>query len=55
MDKLLFEVRNEDNQIVSQHATNDEAQKAARVYRNDRAFGAQCYKVFGPVAETNRA
>lgn len=50
----MFEVRNEDGQIISVHATNKEAQEFAARYRNDREMGWSFYGVFGPVAENNR-
>ncbi len=46
----MFEIRNEDGQVISQHCTNKEAQAAARVYRNDREMGWSAYQVF----EVNR-
>lgn len=50
----MFEVRNEDGQVISKHATNEEAQNAARKYRLDRDMGYSAYAVFGPVHEINR-
>lgn len=50
----MFEVRNEDSQIISTHATNAEAQTAAREYRLARDMGWSTYTVFGPVAESCR-
>jgi len=50
----MFEVRNEDGQIISKHATNEEAQEAARSYRLDRETSHTFYGVFGPVHELNR-
>ena len=50
----MFEVRNEDGQVISTHATNTEAQKAAQNYRLDREMGWSFYAVFGPVYELSR-
>lgn len=50
----LFEVRNEDGQVVSTHATNAEAQATAARLRNDREAAHTYYAVFGPVYELLR-
>lgn len=50
----MFEIRNEDGQVISRHATNSEAQRVAASYRNDRSMGWSTYAVFGPIAETSR-
>ena len=50
----MFEVRNEDGQVISTHDTNDKAQQAARHYRLDREMGYTTYEVYGPVAESCR-
>jgi hypothetical protein len=50
----LFEVRNEDGQVISTHKTNAEAQSAAQTYRMDRDAALSACAVFGPVAESSR-
>jgi hypothetical protein len=50
----MFEVRNEDGQVISRHDTNTEAQAAAKRYRLDRERGANFYEVFGPIYELFR-
>lgn len=52
--KTMFEVRNEDNQVISKHPTDSEAQVAARSYRLNRDMNSSLYQVFGPVAESSR-
>jgi hypothetical protein len=48
----MYEIRNEDGQVVSRHATAAQAQTAAQAYRLDCAMGWTMYDVFGPVADT---
>lgn len=50
----MFEVRNEDGQVISTHDTNNEAHEAARRYRLDREMGWSFYEVWGPIHEVNR-
>lgn len=42
----MYEVRNEDGQVISRHTTYAEAQEAARRYRLDRKMGWSTYGVF---------
>jgi len=51
----MFEVRNDDGQVISTHSTNEAAQKAAQSYRRSRETGGSTtYEVFGPVTEVFR-
>jgi hypothetical protein len=50
----MFEVRNEDGQVMSRHASAREAHIAAARQRLDRAAPYSCYEVFGPIHEVNR-
>lgn len=53
-DGAIFEVRNEDGQVISTHATNEDAQAAAQRHRLDRDMQPNFYGVFGPVFELFR-
>lgn len=50
----MFEIRDEDGQVISTHNTLAEAHAIAAHYRRNREMPSTHYAVWGPVAETQR-